>query len=108
MANDWLDKAKEAAKRAAEEAKKLAETAKNANYGEMLDKTKNMAMHAAGEAKKAADNIIKKETPQTEEVLTTSNENSAHTHISDENSQQILIKLVEVDRLLHEIKSMLK
>ncbi len=64
--SDWLDKAKEAAKRAADEAKKLAEAAKNADYGAMLDKTKDMAKHAADEAKKAADNIIKKEQPGTQ------------------------------------------
>lgn len=62
---EWLDKAKEAAMKAAEEAKKLAEAAKNADYGSMIDKTKNMAMHAADEAKKAADNIMKKEHPET-------------------------------------------
>src|SRR5690348_1385508 len=62
---EWLDKAKEAAMKAAEEAKKLAEAAKNADYGSMIDKTKNMAMHAADEAKKAADNIMKKEHHET-------------------------------------------
>jgi hypothetical protein len=68
MSNDWLNKAKEAAQKAADEAKKLAEAAKNANYGEMLDKTKNMAMHAADEAKKAAGNIMKKDQPETPEI----------------------------------------
>lgn len=105
MANDWIDKAKEAAKRAAEEAKKLAETAKNANYGEMFDKTKNMAMHAAGEAKKAADNVMNKDAPKTAEIITTAEEIR---HVDDENSKKILEKLAEVERLLSEIKSFLK
>lgn len=57
---DWLDKAKEAAKKAAAEAKNLAEKAKNADYGSMLEKTKSMAQGAAEEARKAAEGLTKK------------------------------------------------
>lgn len=101
--NDWINKAKEAAKQMADEAKKLAETAKNANYGELLDKTKNMASQAAEEAKKAADNIMHKTAPATSEITP---EQVDQQNI--ENTQMAIAKMEQIERLLQEVKSLLK
>lgn len=88
MSSDWINKAKE-------EAKKLADTAKNANYGEMFDKTKNMATNAAGEAKKAATTLMDKEQPL------------ASTATPEELDAMIVDKLSKVETLLQDIKTAL-
>lgn len=107
--SEWLDKAKEAAKKAAEEAKKLAEAAKNADYGAMLDKTKDMAKHAADEAKKAADNIMKKETPEVQPDIVAEHDTINPVPSTEANNkEQILHKISEVERLLQEIRGLLK
>lgn len=86
MSSDWINKAKE-------EAKKLAETAKNANYGEMFDKTKNMAVSAAEEAKKAATTLMNKETAL------------SNTATPEELDAMIVDKLSKVESLLNDIKT---
>ncbi len=86
MSSDWINKAKE-------EAKKLAETAKNANYGEMFDKTKNMAASAAGEARKAATTLMNKESAP------------ASTATPEELDAMIVDKLSKVEALLQDIKT---
>ncbi len=86
MSSDWINKAKE-------EAKKLAEAAKNANYGEMLDKTKNIAVNAAEEAKKAASTLMNKE------------DFPANTNTSEELDAMIVDKLSKVETLLQDIKT---
>lgn len=88
MSSDWINKAKE-------EAKKLAETAKNANYGEMFDKTKNMAVSAAEEAKKAATTLMNKEG------------SPASTATPEELDAMIVEKLSKVEVLLQDIKTAL-
>jgi hypothetical protein len=85
MSNDWINKAKE-------EAKKLAETAKNANYGELFDKTKSMASSAAEEAKKAATTLMNKETAP------------SATATPEELDAMIIDKLARVESLLQDIK----
>lgn len=87
MSNDWINRAKE-------EAKKLAETAKNANYAEMFDKTKNMATAAAEEAKKAATTLMNKES-------------SLANATPEELDAMIVDKLSKVENLLHDIKAAL-
>ncbi len=125
---EWLDKAKDAAMKAAEEAKKLAEAAKNADYGNMIDKTKQMARQAADEAKKAADNIMKKDQPETKPDVVPTQDNpenmqpprpaaaptaqaSAQAYPSsqaiDNHKAQILGKVAQVEQLLKEIRSLL-
>ena len=104
MSNDWINKAKEAAKQAAVDAKKLAESAKNANYGEMLDKTKNMAMRAADEAKKAAGSVMNKEQVENDAVVTPA---PSTTSTPTDQSAVIIAKLDQVQSLLNEIKLML-
>lgn len=86
MSNDWINKAKE-------EARKLAETAKNANYGEMFDKTRTMAASAAEEAKKAATNLMNKEP------------SIANTATPEELDAMIIDKLAKVEALLQDIKT---
>lgn len=116
---EWLDKAKDAAKKAADEAKKLAEAAKNADYGAMLDKTKTMAMQAAEEAKKAADNIMKKENPETKADYIPLQDNpsqhmqqSVKPNLTTEkpsfDKELLLSKIAQVEKLLQEIKLLLK
>ena len=96
MSGGWLDKAKETAQ-------KLAESAKNANYGEMYDKTKAIAKHAAEEAKDAASGIMSKEKPNPVTDL-----DDDHTP-TDPGAVLLLCnqRLVEVEKLLQEIKTML-
>jgi hypothetical protein len=86
MSSDWINKAKE-------EAKKLAETAKNANYGEMFDKTRNMAASAAEEAKKAATTLMNKEAAPSTAAT------------PEELDAMIVDKLAKVESLLQDIKA---
>ncbi len=127
---DWLDKAKEAAKKAADEAKVLAEKAKTADYGSMIEKTKNMAQSAADEAKKAAESLSKKEESgsestespsidvQPEAASTTTPEEQptatatpgapvAQDKSSDPDYKSCLQKLQEVEAILQDIKKKL-
>lgn len=102
MSDGWLDKAKEAALKAAEEAKKLAETAKNANYSEMYDKTKAMAQQAADEAKKAADTVSSAMSkPKVEETAAATAVDPA------KNLELCMQQLQKVENLLAEIKALL-
>lgn len=133
MSSDWINKAKEAAKQAAMDAKKLAESAKNANYGEIFDKTKNMAKQAAEEAKKAAGTIMSKDNkdkvqnpgddlsqPDTD-VETPSENTSVDPSViidratEETNAQEkpvsnplVIAKIEQVEKLLDEIKQLLK
>lgn len=119
---DWLDKAKEAAKKAADEAKGLADKAKNADYGSMIEKTKSIAQSAAEEAKKAADSLSNKEeagndgidqTSAETEAEATPKDNPAPTvavtqdKTSDPDYKACLQKLQQVESLLQEIKKKL-
>lgn len=103
MSSDWINRAKEAAKQVADEAKKLAETAKNTNYSELMDKTKGMATQAAEEAKKAAGSIMQKTTPATPEIIPQPDNQQGSEHM-----QMVEAKIEQVERLLHEIKGLLK
>lgn len=120
---DWLDKAKEAAKKAADEAKGLAEKAKNADYSSMIEKTKSMAQSAAEEAKKAADSLSNKEeggsdsveqidaeettTEATPAATTAATTPVAQDKTSDPDYKACLQKLQQVENLLQEIKKIL-